>query len=561
MILGTAISTQVLAAASRRVASVQNPDIVVCIPQVETWKFRGSGLDVIAVGEGELPCDSAKLREVVSTFQPDEVVVPLGIPRCSPVRAARLIASMRKQPFVLSFGRFQLRWRPLIVAVLVASHLVAWFPLKIFDGFCSHLDGAGVIVGGLIARCWPPRHRGDGDGEKVIHVIPSLGTGGTQRQVVEYFKNAGAGPPLALVALFDQGDRFVRDLEAAGLNVEILTRRCRRTLFGRAMVRFFPDTSALVALVRHLRSVRPTSVISWLFRANVVTVPAARIAGIPRIVSSVRNLSHWKSWPEYRRWWYRAADRTAASLSDRILANSRAAAADYVRWLARQSIHVTVIPNGLDIDAFLAAPRAAPPHYMSLPVGTKILLTVGRLSIEKDHATLFRALASLSPECPEWHLVVVGHGLLEPQLRELVRRLGLTMRVTFAGRVDDPQSYFAAADLFILPSRIEGSPNALIEAQAFGVVVVTTDWPGVDEVVERGVSASVVPVGDACGLAAEIERLLIDNERRLAMGRAGAVAAREKFDIHSMVNAIDRISGRAMTRQGTVDTSPAEIPR
>ena len=145
-----------------------------------------------------------------------------------------------------------------------------------------------------------------------------------------------------------------------------------------------------------------------------------------------------------------------------------------------------------------------------------------------------------------WHLLVVGHGVLETRLRQLVDDLGLHGHVTFTGRVDDPQSYYRAATLFVLSSRIEGLPNALIEAQMFGVAAVTTDCGGAGDVVDDGQTGRVVPIGDVEALARNIEELLRENKTRAAMGRAAAEASRRKFDIQAMVEAIDKLSGRTV---------------
>jgi len=169
---------------------------------------------------------------------------------------------------------------------------------------------------------------------------------------------------------------------------------------------------------------------------------------------------------------------------------------------------------------------------------------VGRLSFEKDHETLLRSCAGLATRMKRWHLLVVGHGVLETRLRRRADDLGLHGHVTFTGRVDDPQSYYRAATLFVLSSRIEGLPNALIEAQIFGLAAVTTNCGGAGDIVNDGKTGRVVPIGDVDALARNIEELLMENETRAEMGRAASEASRRKFDIEAMVEAIDKLSGR-----------------
>jgi glycosyltransferase involved in cell wall biosynthesis len=257
-------------------------------------------------------------------------------------------------------------------------------------------------------------------------------------------------------------------------------------------------------------------------------------------------MSTWKSWPGFRKWWYWPADRLTAPLNDVIFANSRAAANDFVRWVRLPGLPVEVVANGLDIDALLATPYTDARQRHGLPSDVPILLAVGRLSFEKDHETLLRSCALLATRMQRWHLLVVGHGVLETRLRQLADDLGLNGHVTFTGRIDDPQSYYRAATLFVLSSRIEGLPNALIEAQIFGVAAVTTDCGGAGDVADDGQTGRVVSIGDVDALARNIEELLREDETRAAMGRAAAEASRRKLNIQAMVEAIDKLSGRTV---------------
>jgi len=545
LVLGTAISSRVLQTADGIAARNPGSSIVVGVPEVETWKFAGSGYEVLVQGEEQLPFASAEMDRVIAERGFREIVLPVGIPRGSLVDAARWVWTTPTQRCVLDGLMVRLRGRFAVATALMLVTVLGWLPLSLSQRASFAADGLGVVLGGLLARIWPRRNTRRDNGT-VCHVVPDLGTGGTQRQVVEYLKRSGPGGPVRLLVLFDSGDRFLRELERSGIEPVILARGCRTSRLGRAAVRFLPNTTALIALTARLRASQPSCVVSWLFQANVIAASAARLAGVPRVVASVRNMSTWKSWPGFRRWWYWPADRLTAPLNDVIFANSRAAANDFVRWTRLPDLPVEVVPNGLDIDALLAAPYADARQRHCLPNDVPILLTVGRLSFEKDHETLLRSCARLAIRTQRWHLLVVGHGVLETCLRQLVDDLGIQSRVTFTGRVDDPQSYYRAATLFVLSSRIEGLPNALIEAQVFGVAAVTTDCGGARDIVVAGQTGRVVPIGAEDALARNIEELLRENEPRVAMGYAAAEASRRKFDVQAMVAAIDELSGRTV---------------
>jgi glycosyltransferase involved in cell wall biosynthesis len=550
LILGTTISASVLSVAEKIATQRPELSVVVGVPEVETWKFDNTGFEVLVLGEEQLPFASSELHRVISNRGFLEIILPVGVPRGSLSGVAGFLRSMPDQRCTLHCCGLNMTWRPIIEVILALVTLFVWIPFGIIQRLSFAVDGLGVIVGGLVARI-RSRREVDGCQETICHVIPSLGTGGTQRQLVEYLRRSGSGPPVRVIALFDSGSRFLDELESSGIEPEIIAQRCRRSRIGWVALRFFPNTTALVALFFHLRSTQPGCVVSWLFQANVIVASAARMAGVPRVISSVRNMSTWKSWPEFRRWWYWLADRIAAPLNDVIFANSQAAADDFVNWTGLEDQKIEIVHNGLDIDALIAAPWVDIRCRHGLPNDVPILLTVGRLSFEKDHETLLRSCAQLAKRTQSWHLVVAGHGVLETDLRQLADDLGLRDRITFAGRVDDPQSYYRGSTLFVLSSRIEGMPNALIEAQVFGLAAVTTDCGGARDVVEDGRTGSIVPVGDIEALALAIEELLTENEIRERMASAAAASSRQRFGIRKMVVAINELSGRTESATGS----------
>ncbi len=544
LVLGTAISSTVQQAAGRLSRTAGSDNVVVGVAEVETWKFAHEAFEIVVFGEELIPFDRVETRDIVAAEQFREVVFPFGLPRQSLFGAVRLVRALPEQRFVVETSWARLEKRAFVILALSLLTLLGWIPLNLLQRLTFAVDGVGVILGGVLARI-RPHPPTDGTRHGVCHVLPSLGTGGAQRQVVEYFRHGNPVQRARLLTLFDSSDRFLKELESDGTPPDILARRCRSNPIGRVAIRFFPNTTAMTALYWRLRSLRPASVVSWLFQANVVAASAARLAGVPMVLSSIRNMSSWKSWPEFRKWWYWPADRLTTPLCDVVFANSRAAADDFMRWTKIRGLEVAVVWNGLDIDGLLSARRADIRLRHGLATEVPLLLTVGRLSSEKDHAVLMRACTRNDLAAMDWHLLVVGHGVLEPELRRLVDDLGLASRITFCGRQDDPQSYYAGSDLFILTSRIEGLPNALIEAQAMGLAAVTTDCGGAAEIVEDGVTGHVVAIGDEEALADTIGKLLTAEDTRAEMGRAAADRCRRDFGVDRMVSAIDRLEGGA----------------
>jgi glycosyltransferase involved in cell wall biosynthesis len=164
--------------------------------------------------------------------------------------------------------------------------------------------------------------------------------------------------------------------------------------------------------------------------------------------------------------------------------------------------------------------------------GAVLLLFVGRLVLQKDIPTLIRAMATVAAECPGARLVIAGDGPERPLAERLVDQLGIREVVRFLGIVPYPEvpRYFAAADLFLLPSRYEGNARVLAEAGAAGTASVTTDVSGAHDTVIEGESGAIVPVERPDLFAERVLALLEDRKRLHAMGARAREHVRGLYD-------------------------------
>jgi glycosyltransferase involved in cell wall biosynthesis len=297
----------------------------------------------------------------------------------------------------------------------------------------------------------------------------------------------------------------------------------------------------VLALVGRLRVLRPGVVWGWQFLANVVSSTAARFVRVPHIVTAVENLNAWKTWPEYRQWWYRLADRLTARICDRVVANARALVADYAAWAKAVPERMRIVPNGFDVQGFLALPWRDLRPQLGITSDATVVLSLGRLAPEKNLSMLLRAWAALHPQDATRVLVIVGHGEQESALQELAQALGIAAHVVFAGRTTEPQSFYRAADVFVMTSRIEGMANVLMEAQLLGLPAVTTAAGGADEVVVDGETGFVVPIDDERAFVEALDTLLADPALRQRMGRLAAAHMQSHFSVQRSVDAIDAV--------------------
>jgi L-malate glycosyltransferase len=258
------------------------------------------------------------------------------------------------------------------------------------------------------------------------------------------------------------------------------------------------------------------------FYTNLVLVAAAKMAGVPVVVGSQRQLGDLLTRAQS------AAQLMAFRWCDAVICNSAAAAERLVNLGLRKD-KVSVIWNGLPDTAFEEAPPALPKRAGLLRVGM-----IARMNTPaKNHSVFLRAAAHVRQEFPHAEFVIAGDGPLRAKLETEARELGLGDRVRFLGDRRDIPAVLASLDLSVLPSTSESLSNAILESMAAGVPVVATNVGGNPELVsdQRGI---MVPLGDEAALSDAIERMLRESLTRLEMSENCRKFAREHFTLNKM---------------------------
>lgn len=181
---------------------------------------------------------------------------------------------------------------------------------------------------------------------------------------------------------------------------------------------------------------------------------------------------------------------------------------------------------------------------LGIAPGDRVLLAVGRLSLEKGHADLLQAVALA--RLPELRLVIAGDGPERANLERQRAALGLENTVLLAGHQPDIRPFYALADLIALPSHSEGSPNVLLEAMSAGLPIVATNAGGVVEIAADGETALIVRSGDPPSFAAALERIWTDASlaRRLGtQARATAALYTPEAYVDAMANIYREVLG------------------
>lgn len=338
--------------------------------------------------------------------------------------------------------------------------------------------------------------------------LPTLEGGGAERVFVELanaFAARGCRVDLALAS-------------AQGPYLADVSRPVRVVDFGVRRV-----SSALPALARHLRSERPHAILSGLDHANVVAILARRLAGgRTRAVVSVRSVPS----EVYRRANSPASRlllrvmRVAYRYADAIVANSGAVAVDLARLLRTSTDGIHVIHNPVNLAEIERLSREAVDHPWTADGAMPVVIGVGSLAPLKDFTTLILAFAAVRAR-RECRLVILGEGPEREALMGVARRAGVDEDVLMPGFQANPFAWMRRAAVFVSSSVTEGCPNALMQALALGMPIVSTDSVGGSaELLEHGRWGKLVPAGSPSTMADAIDECLSSGPIAGTRGRA-----------------------------------------
>jgi glycosyltransferase involved in cell wall biosynthesis len=346
--------------------------------------------------------------------------------------------------------------------------------------------------------------------------VPSLALGGAERVVAKMANHwAERGDAVTVVTLSgNAGDTYALDP------------RVKRIALN-AMQESRGPAQAVVHNVHRIRLLRraiadsaPETVISFTDRMNVLTLLACRPLGVDTVISERIDPSRYeigRAWSWLRR---------------RVYPSARALVVQTVR-VRRQMVDlmrgrpIYVIPNAVE-----ARPaNAATPPGAAKPASMRWIVAMGRLAPQKGFDLLIDAFSRVSARHPQWSLKILGEGPERPALERLIDANRLAGRVVLAGWEPDPNAALQQADVFVLSSRFEGFPNALLEAMACGLPAVSFDCQsGPAEIVRNEIDGILVPPEDVASLADAIERVLADEALRQRLA-AEAVRVVERFSV------------------------------
>jgi L-malate glycosyltransferase len=373
---------------------------------------------------------------------------------------------------------------------------------------------------------------GSWDRIRVLQFLSNFAIGGTERQVVNLARGLTPARFEVSFGCLRQWGELLGDVTDSGISVAEY--RINGLLNARAI-------RERLRLARDLRRGRIEIVHTYNFYSNFFAIPAARLAGVPVVIASIRGLDADLT-PLKRR-----AQRLVCRLAHRIIVNAEA---------VRQALvadgydpgKIAVIHNGIDLSRFRSLSRDGRLRQeLGLPPQAPVVAVFSRLIPLKGLEYFLEAAALVARRVVNARFLVVGDylakhngeivsdGTYRDELRQYAARLGLDGRVTFTGFRRDVPELLSEIAVSVLPSVGEGLSNSILEAMAVGVPVVATDVGGNREAIQDGVTGFVVPPRDAPALAQGICRFLEDGELASRFALAGQRRVADHFSLERMV--------------------------
>jgi glycosyltransferase involved in cell wall biosynthesis len=345
---------------------------------------------------------------------------------------------------------------------------------------------------------------------RFVHVFATFSAGGPQIRAAQLLQHLGPGHEHVIVAMDGRTEAAAQ--VPAGVAVEIVPPGARRGF-----------AATVLEQRRRLGGLRPDLVLTYNWGA-IETVAAARSLRLPLVHHEDGFLPEEAQRRLRRRSWLRRLLLRGVPVVVPSLVLQRIATTEW----GLAAAHVHHLPNGVDLGRF--RPRA--------PIDAPVVGTVGGLRAEKDHGNLLRALALLPDDV---RCCIVGGGPLAESLRGEADALRVGARVELAGPVSDTAPWYARFQVFVLPSRTEQMPIAMLEAMACGLPVVATDVGDVRAILPPEGAPFVVPAGDGPALAQALHTLLGDRGLRERLGAANRRVVEQRYEARECLARFARV--------------------
>ena len=311
---------------------------------------------------------------------------------------------------------------------------------------------------------------------RILHIIESLGPGGAERALLTNLTYLDRDKFYNIVVYLYNDEFFLSDLKEIGVKAYSLN-----------LKNIYQPFAAISRIIKIIKSEKIDIVHTNLFGADIYGRIAAKLAGVPHVITTLHNLGYKRSVGFNKR---KILDIITSKLSKcKFIAVSNAVKKSTEQQLGIKDIKI--IYNSIDIDKFAPLDekeRASIRDILGIKKDAYLLTDVGRLDFEKGHNLLLEALALEKVKNNNFILLIIGDGPAEKNLKDLSARLGVQEKVKFLGRRKDIRDIVGCSDLFILPTINEGFGIVILEAMALKIPCVASDIDGIKEIIDNEVN-------------------------------------------------------------------------
>lgn len=334
---------------------------------------------------------------------------------------------------------------------------------------------------------------------KYLFVIPALNAGGAERVIVTLANDFAKKNNEVTILTFNKSDSFYNvdeNVKIHGLKVDISSKKWIRFLTIP-----FKELSRIVRMHYFIKEYKPDLILSFLFTTNIMSVILHLINRRPLIVSERND-------PSSYNYLVKMACKYMYPLADCIVCQGE----NVKTFFSKGKEKVKVIPN--------------PINKSSIPIvysekKNKVVVAVGRLIPQKNFSLLIDSFSDISSLFPDHTLEIYGKGPLENQLKKKIQDLGMTHRIKLMGEKKNVMHFIQNSELFVMTSNFEGFPNALVEAMASGLPVISTNFASgiAKEYISDNENGLVVPIQNRESLTKAMVTILSDKDLRETMSK------------------------------------------
>lgn len=347
-------------------------------------------------------------------------------------------------------------------------------------------------------------------------MINELNRGGAERLVLDIARRLAQNENVDPIVVVGQDRGELRD-EFLSSDAKLISLNNNITELG--------IPTAITRLIKVLQNEEPDVVHSHLPFSHIVSRLASKICRIPHI-STYHNVADHKGHHK------RLAENVTSHMTNKIICVSHGVKDTYPN-----KSKFDVIPNAIDVELFSKAVKSSQTPDLSIDLEDKeIILNVARCVKQKRQVDIIEVMRELDPA--DYHLIIVGNGPLRNDLQAQVDDYGVNNSVTITGYVEKIEPFYSIADVFVSASTNEGLPTTHLEAMAAELPIVSTDIPGVDEIVDHGDNGFLVPVKSPRSMREHILKIeAIDTQ----FGRAGFNIVKINYSLEAITQSHVRL--------------------